>query len=775
MLRRVAERAPESLPELIPAVGSLLAAPGRSAADVAKVLEGAERADNTLYVQASTPILQAALPPHLNIETLSTMVYSMRNQSITWDSIGSVPWDRMVARVRAVAEQMPLRVDFDTTLARACAPLTGEVLERLLGEADIADAVRLMEAGREHLTVPLPLIRSLIERAPMPHDMVTALQYSRLIAASTRHVPPEQYESTFGPVQDRALAVASADAWTLGVTIDVAAAKIGVERLLPVESALPPAMDWDIPRANANDILNTETVACLERLVDTCPELKQFEIRTMTASGTPHRVADHEPGHKDMAREVFPDRASVRQSVGYQAALRRATASQTWTEVVIEQIELASELTALTEQIPLRLKPNDNNRRRSDWRRRLTNLRTRLAALDPPPMARGAGSALDEGHHDNADRNRDATTRALINTADALHPLCPEDASQTPDLLATAMNLRSAVADLRAALAEGRTVLDQRGSTIPDDLIRNLERAANLTSALHADERAATTIRAAEPLKSSDEIWSRTSEQAATSSKALLHSLLGSMPSVAIQHVLDPDPQTWSLDQKAWLITTGMDDLDAVAERLNGLTDDERDRLGARIVVLAVGFIDPSTGAGPGQEAAETAPRSAEPRRVSLDAGFQLSFDSTRPSLPLTPDRAAEWAEVGCLTRIPTDPATPVAVLESLIIRSAHAALSRMRQLPSPAGSPDPPREADQTADAPSTAEELADDAVAEVLRVLESQVAAEEAGTATTTLAGVALSAATGGTPTDEEEVLLRAIAILHFARFDLQEGLEP
>lgn len=774
MLRRVAERAPESLPELVPAVGHLLAESGHSAADVAKVLEGAERADNTLYVQASTPILRAALPPGLNIETLSMMAYPMRNQSDTWDPIGSDSWDRMVAGVRAVAEQMPLRVNFDTTLAQACAPLTGEVLERLLGEADIVDAVRLLEAGREHLTVPVPLIRSLIERTPAPHDVVTAMLYSRLIAASTRHVPAVQYDSTFGTVHDRARAVAAADPWSLEVTIDVAAAKIGVKRLLPVESAMPPAMDWDIARTNASDILNTETVGCLERLVDACPELKQFEVRTLTALGTSYRIADHEPAHKDMAREAFPARASVRQSVGYRAALRRATASQTWTEVIVEQIELAGELTTLSEQIPLRIKPHDNNRRRSDWRRRLTDLRTRLAAIDPPPMARAAGPALDEAHHDDADRTDDATTRALSNTADAMDRLCPEDASQTPRLLATAMSLRSAVADLRAALAEGRTVLNHRGSPIPDDLINNLERVANLMAALHADEAAAASIRAADPLDSSDEIWARTSDLAAASSKALLDSRLGSMPRVAIQHVLDPDPQTWSLDQRAWLITTAMDDLDAVAETLNGLTEADRDQLGAQTVVLAVGFIDPATGADR-QEAAATPPASAEARRVSLDAGFQLGFDSSRPFLPLTRDRATGWAEAGGLTRIPTDPAPPVAVLGNLIIRSANAALSRMRRLPSPAGSPHRPgRAGDHPAGVPSAAGGFAGDAVAGALRVLESQVAAEEAGTATTALAGVALSAAIGGTPTDDEEALLRAIAVLHFARFDQQEGLE-
>lgn len=774
MLRRVAERAPDSLAELIPAVGHLLAKPGCSAADVARVLEGAERADNALYAQASTPTLRAALPQGLNIETLSTMVYPMRNQSFAWDPIGSDAWDRMVAEVKAVAEQLPLRVDFDTTLAQSCALLTSDVLERLLDEADTVDAVRLLEAGREHLKVPVDCIRSLIERAAVPHDLVTAMHYSRLIAASTRHVPPELYGSTFGPVGDRVLAVAAADPWTLDVSIDLMAAKVSVDRLLPIENDLPPAMEWDIPRANATNILNTETVACLERLVDACPELKQFEMRTLTASGTPHRMFDHEPAHKDMAREAFPDRASVRQSVGYQAALRRATASQTWTEVVLEQIELAGELMVLTEQIPLRLKPNDNNRRRSEWRRRITDVRTRLAALDPPPMARGAGPAIDEAHHDDVDRTDDLTTRALANTADALDRLCPQDPMQTPRPLATAMNLRSAVADLRAALAQGRTVLDHRGSPIPDDLISSLERVANLAAALHADETASTSIRATDPLESSDEIWTRTSERVARSSRAFLDSKLGGLRSVTIQHVLDPDPQTWSLDQRAWLITTAMDDLDAVTATLGGLSDDERDQIGARVVVLAVGFIDPAGGAEPEPGAADPSAAPTGPRRVSLDAGFQMSSHSSRPFLPLTPDMATVWAEASGIPRLPTDPVPPVAVVDHLIERSVAAALSRMRRLPTPAGASRLFREVrDQGADALSSTESLAGAEVEAALQVLHSQVAAEEGGAATTALAGVAMSAATGGTPTDEEADLLTAIAILHFARFERHEGL--
>ena len=658
--------------------------------------------------------------------------------------------------------------------------MTTDVLERHLGEADLVDAVRVLEAGREHLVVPITLVRALIERAPVPHDVTTAMHYSRLIAACTRHVPAGDRKSVFGAVDDRACAVAAADPWTLDVTIDAAAAKIRVKRLLPIDSTLPPAMEWDIPRANAKNILNTETVGCLERLVDACPEVEQFEITTLTASGTPHLVADHEPAHKNMARGVFPDRSSVRKSVGYQAALRRATASQTWTEVVVAQIDLAAELTALAGLIPIRFKTTDNAGRRSEWRRRLVDVRARLTALDPPPMARGAGAAAAEAHHDDADRTQDATTRALSNTADALDRLCPEHPADAPRPLATAMNLRSAVTELGDALAQGRTVLDHLGSPIPDDLINNLERAANLAAALQAQPAAASSIRVSDPLDSADEIWERIREEASARSRSVLVERLASIPSVEIQHVPDPEPVSWSIDGRAWLITAAMENLDAVSGVLEGLDDEERDELGTRLVVLAVGLIEQTRGSGVSAAAAQnTGDPGAEPgpgaassqrRRVCLDAGFQLSSSTSRPSLPLTPEILKAWAESGGVPRLRTDPASPIAVLEALIVRSVNAALSRMRQLTSPASTQSSDTSSEEIAGSGSSTIDSAGQAgsdMAKALEILEEQVTAEEAGNANTTLAGLALSAVTGGVPNEDEEVLLHAMALLHFARY--------
>lgn len=801
MLRRVAEREPTALPALLPAVVDVLARPDCTAAEVARVLEGAERADNTLYVEATTPILRASLPPGLSIQTLSLLAYPMC-QGLTMDVGISEAWDRMVTEVRKVADLMPARSTYDTTLQQVCAGLTAEIVQRLVTEADLVDVTRLLEAGREHLTIPLHVTRALVDRAALPHDVTTAMHYSRLIAACARHVPEADRTSVFGTLDDRARAIAAADPWTLDLTIDTETARVRVHRLLPTNSTLPPAMDWDIPRANSEDILNTETVACLERLVDACPELRQFEITTLTASSTPHRLVDIEPAHKDMARAAFPDRPAVRQSVGYQAALRRATASQTWTEVVLAQISAGAELTALAAQIPMRLKRTDNARRRAEWRDRLNIVRTQLANLDPPPMVRGVDQAAAEAHQDDADRTQDATARALGSTADVLDRLCPQDPARMPRPVATAMELRSAIDALRDAVAEGRTVLDHRGSPIPNELIDNLERAANLAAALRLQPAAARSLRVSDPLRSGDEVWERVRADASARSKALLAETMAAIPTVRIQHVLDPDPVSWSIDERGWLITAEMQDLDAVIAALAALDETQRHELGTRLVVLAVGVTSPShnpgsangpepntsaerRGVDPSDNSTDTqddrslaSPTSVSSgfagstsRRFSLDAGVQVGSSPSRPNLPLTPDMATAWAEAGGIARLHTDPASPIETLETLLARSVRAALSRMRRLPPPVVAVDftLSTETDRNSEVrrlePSSGQGCND--IVQAITILEDQVAAEEAGIASTTLAGLALSAATGGAPREDEQVLLAAMAVLHFARY--------
>lgn len=94
-----------------------------------------------------------------------------------------------------------------------------------------------------------------------------------------------------------------------------------------------------------------------------------------------------------------------------------------------------------------------------------------------------------------------------------------------------------------------------------------------------------------------------------------------------------------------------------------------------------------------------------------------------------------------------------------------------MRRLPPPVVAVDSTlsRETDRTPEVrrldPSSGQGGND--IAQALAILEDQVAAEEARIASTTLAGLALSAATGGAPREDEQVLLAAMAVLHFARY--------
>lgn len=778
ILRRAAERDVTGIPELIPAIGRLIAAPERTAVEVARVLEGAERADNAIYAQASIPTLRSHLRPGLQLSDLAMLVYPTRNQDFTLEASTSEAWGALVKRVNAVAAQMPLRVDFDSTLAQTCEALTDSAVTRLLSESDIVDVVRLLEAGREYLQVSLPTIRALAQRVGRPHNPRTALVYSRLVAALARHIPPSEFESVLGSPSQRAQAVAQADPWTLDIEVDSAIRKIKVKRLLPYDQAPPPVLDWDSPRPGPSEALNVDVLACVERLVDACPEISQFEIRTLTASGTPYRVADHEPGHKNMNRKRFPNRASLRQAVGFQAALRRATESRTWTEVIREQIEVAKELVDLSAQVPLRLRPHDNSGRRTAWRERVEQANQRLAAISPPPTGGKTGSALAAARHDQVDRSRDATNHALSSVADALENLCPRDQAQSPPRpLGVAISLRSAARSLEDALAGGRTVLGHLGSPIPDDLIKNLQRSANLAAAIATAPQVSGRISVSEPLDSSDELWAEVAGQTTSTASVLLQKLLHDFSSAEIQHVIDPDPPAWSLDQKAWLITAPVDGLDPVVERLDTLSDGDRGLLVGRLVVLAVAH-RPLVGLEGDREATEALPKFAAPHRISLDVGLQLSSSASRSPLPLTPDQAAMWAAAGGLARTSNDPLPPIAALEGLIVRSTNAALVRMRHL-APAAAPPPlPTTPDEGRPKPTrAAEDVTNSDADEALRVLESQVVAEEAGTTTTALAGVVISASTGDVLSSDESVLLSAVLSLHFARFSQQNdfGHDP
>ena len=762
MLRRVAERHPKCVEEVVEALGHSLNIYSGSAGDLAAFLEGAERADNALYARATLPILERARPSGLPLEMLATFVYSQRNQNLRFDEIGVKQFDNMARRIKNLANQLPARSDYDTTLQAACAGIDSERLRRILADADLLDAIRVLEAGHPHLSVPTDLVRSLFKRMPTPHDVWTATIWSRLAAVCHAHLSQTETIEILGPLDDRVSLICAADQSILDAAVDEDMSSVCVTRLLPLDfDEVPlPLLPWDIPEADTKDALNESTVACLTRLADTCPELQRFTITTVTASGAPYRVRDFEPGHKDMLRARFPERTAVRQAVGYQAALRRATSSQTWTEVVTAQISVAADLATAARELPLRFKPHDNERRRVAWRAQLADVRRRLGTLKPPPLPARSGPASAHALDDAADRAEDQTTRVLRAALDALDNACSDDETNTQSLLAIGIALREAAGKIDQARRTTRTFLQGRGSVLPNDLSKAMRRGADLATALHRHPELARLIRATDPLPSATEIWKKVTDAEQSRSEAVLQKLLEPVSEVTYELVEDPNPASWALDSRSWVVMAPTHVLDDTLALLETLDDAAREQLGPRLVVLCVfDAIRPATANTP----------AGSDQRVSLGFGYQLSSSAARTALPISPDTATEWAQAAGLLLLDhtTSPAT---LAERLVHRSHEAARRRMRRLPKPvtAQSDQQPSTISADAQGPNTGQpqshELAD--IQAALSLLQQHVEAEEESTVSTYLSEVMLRPLTGLPLDSQPEELVGAMAVLHLDR---------
>ncbi|MBF4161451.1 hypothetical protein [Nocardioides acrostichi] len=799
MLRRVAEQFPKDLNEVVTALSQTLLNRGASTATIASFLEGAERADNALYATATLPALEEAKKDSLPITTLAMFIYPMRNQGFGDTGQGGV-FDELLPMIRPIADKIPRRVAFDTTLTSACRGLAQDALDELLRNADLVDATRLLEAGREPLNVSKESVRALLARSTAPHDDTTALVWSRLLAVCSIHVSAEELAEVAGDVTQRVRTVCAADPFVLDAEVlhttppeedqddeteDGTASgnrtgenrlpnsparsslsspgrlTASVTRLLPSETDQVPRLSWDLP-PKSDDGLNWSTVSCLERIKDACPEIEQFQIITVTASGARYRLRDFEPGYKNMARAAFPDRFSVRQSVGYQASLRRITSSQTWTEVITAQAAVASDLTAAAQQIPLRLKPADHPKRRAAWQQQLVDIRNRVSAISPPPLPPGTASDTAHAHDDQRDRAADATTRALQTAFEAVFNAAPQDNEATRRALAMAMSLRDAADALDKARDAAQPVVPEVGSVLPEALSTHMRSAADLAAALHVQPTQARHVRADDPSGSAAEIVERVREEASVQGAETLRQVLARVPEATYQLVADPDPASWALQPNSWVIVTPGELLDQTLEALGTLDDAAREVLGPHTVVIPIAIAEDRA------DDHDTQVTSV----ISLDMGFQLSSTSTREPLQITPDAVRAWA-IAAGVRAFGGTSSHLDAASKLVEQSQEAARRRMRRLPDPGtgtvtsmGAPSPERPpvavgpgADHNPDSPDGA-----------LALLKAQVKAEEAGTTTTYLAEVVLRATTGVPHDDESMRLIELLSVLHFDRLQSQ-----
>lgn len=571
MLRRVAEQNHGSLPDVATSAAAV-AATTPTAAQAAALLEGAERADNAVYAQECKPVLERHLRSGVTIYQLALMAYGVRHQGLTMAGAGGV--------VDEVAKQLPERSD--ATAAAVAAGIGESRLSRLLLTAPLVDATRLLEAGAGLLPITPGLARTVHDRFPAPKGPHDAELWARLVQALADSLQPRDVDAAIGDVETRASAAVHADPLAVTLSVDSVGRSASMTIMHSPEPALTEPPAWDSPPVSRSmDLANETAVAAARRLAAACPELETVEVVTVTASGQRYRVAGFEPGHKTMARQAFADRTQVRRSVGFQAALRRLDAARSWTDMLREQIKVATELTALATDAVARLGRLDNDGRSRAWAARAADCVSRTSAMLARPATTGVDLTESHAQVDDAERQGDSTTDALLAVAQALPRLLTENR-----LIALATTFDDAAGRLLAAAADANPSIAGLGPPIPDGLVLACQRLARVLAALHADPSAARRIRGADPVGGADAIVEQASALEEARQRTILKGAVSSVAGVEM-HRLPARRALSSSGTDTWLVLAPVGSWDDLVEALAAIPAETRRDTGARIVAAA--------------------------------------------------------------------------------------------------------------------------------------------------------------------------------------------
>jgi hypothetical protein len=580
LLRRTAERFPDTVIAVAHAVADHTRKPGVSAAQVAELLEGAERADNAAYAAACLPIIRSSLPRGIAPVPIASYIYGIRHQGASLGPIGVPAFDRMAVEFNSVAKRLPNRSAL--ALHAAASQLDPARVVDLAISGTLTDAVRLLEALAGTVALGLRDAAEIFQAHDAPHEPVGAEAWSRLIEALAAFVEAEDRSSVFGTVEHRAMVIAQAE--PSAVALDIEA---GMNPSLTIMRGTDDPdrlgqMAWDNPSPASRDALNDFVVALAGQFVSACPEASLVEVITITPSGRRYTVANHEPGYKRMARDAFPDRVGVRRNVGFQGAVHRLSAAATWSALVTEQSKIGHELAALAEDAPFRLRANDQENARRDWAGRLQTAIQLAAELASKPADRSTIRSTSHAWEDQSQREVDLTSEALSATAQALDNLLKNE-----NHVAAAMTSRDAVAKLADARAVSSPTITGLGTPIPDTLGPALERLARAAVAAARNPAPWRSVRFGDH-EAVESIVASAASDATDAQRALLTPLLARVPRANLQPVSDPAPFPGSIDGTAWLMTVPLDYWDAAVQALDALDTTARQALDCNVVIVAM-------------------------------------------------------------------------------------------------------------------------------------------------------------------------------------------
>jgi hypothetical protein len=724
LMRRVAEHVPHHAHAVAAAAAEIVSSPGVDAAQAAQLLEGAERADNALYARECLPILKRHLRPGTTVHQLATFVYGMRHQGL-WQQPHEVPqFEAMRKYLAVIAQWLPHREI--TILATAASSLTAERILALTRTSSMADVTRLLEAASGVMKLSADAVAELFNRVKPPQDLSAAEAYARLIEALAGYLEAGIRDTILGTPSDRAVAVMRADPSAVAVTTAEGGRMVTATIMLPPHD--PGAGEvpaWDIIPRHSDDQANTAAVSAARRLAAACPEADVIEVVITTPSGAPFRIAGAEWGHKRMPREEFVSRTGLRRSIGFQAAIRRLTASQSWTDLITQQIEIARELINLVHTAPARLKPADNSARRRDWTEQARTQHARAAALASQPTSVTTDGYASHARADDADRQQDKTSSALAKLCQAIIRLVDDD-----NRIGQAAAIRDAVMELEKAREHSNPALADLGQPVPDRLINSAKHLGSLLTVIHRDPPAAQRIRSNDINGSVASILADAASSAHQQQRVMLDAAIASVPEAALSLVSDPDPMPPTIDGTAWLITAPAESWNSLVDALREIGEETRAALTCNVMALATD----------GHNA--------------LPIGIRLTITGDHRELPIPQETIRQLTRQVSLTLPDQSPsaATIMQVIDALNSLSWRAALVRQRpgswpNLPDPA-LPDISQLREHAAAAARSLPEGLADQAGDALTTLIDQVAAELAGTAAVSLSGEIYDSQGHGSP---------------------------
>ncbi|WP_460528397.1 hypothetical protein [Flindersiella endophytica] len=473
---------------------------GDSVAEYAAgILETADRLDTIAYAHAVLPLLEASCPPTLDVSALAFMTYGAAVDGVTL-GIDALDW------ARALARRFPSRDD-------ACARLVARRLlpslfVRFAASANLASAVRLCEAAEGIVTISAEQAREVyrlhVPRLPQPPGD-TPVEYAelRFRLTASLSVLAELYGNavaeSFGPTMARAEDAVAVDPYGCEVELTFRPADLvpnivanqarqttyDGERMLVARAVTFTRLGEEAPptsyRTQPGDkptSLNSQAVLVARRLFDACPEIDQVDIAIWQATRRPLRILDSEPGTKSLRAGVLKRVSETARNVAFQAAVAEARGAENWTSRLRQQSKLAQDLIPLLEELPRRLRPFDNARQRSEWRRRVEDAATQVARLPgrPPerPAAVLAGSAAatlarTAAQIDESLREKDQARHALDTVTGALLQ-CARTLTDIGSLRGAGVRLAGAPGELREGRQQGAPTLIGIGDALPPAL-----------------------------------------------------------------------------------------------------------------------------------------------------------------------------------------------------------------------------------------------------------------------------------------------------------------